>query len=87
MLGEAFGETLAGQRAVDLTEQRTRLDFAQTIRWLVDEVYPDARVIRLVMDNLNTHTAAILHRLHWRSWWAWRRVPTRFPMQAALSNP
>jgi len=44
-----------------MTEQRTRLDFAQTIRWLVDEVYPEARVIRLVMDNLNTHSAASLY--------------------------
>ncbi len=56
-----FVEPLAGRRAVELTEQRTKLDFAQTIRWLVDEVYPEARVIRLVMDNLNTHTAASLY--------------------------
>jgi DDE superfamily endonuclease len=56
-----FVEPLAGRRAVELTEQRTRLDFAQTLRWLVDEVYPQARVIRLVMDNLNTHTAASLY--------------------------
>jgi hypothetical protein len=44
-----------------MTQQCTRLDFAQTIRWLVDEVYPQARVIRLVMDHLNTHTAASLY--------------------------
>ena len=56
-----FVEPLAGRRAVELTEQRTRLDFAQAIRWLVDEVYPEARIIRLVMDNLNTHTAASLY--------------------------
>jgi DDE superfamily endonuclease len=56
-----FVEPLAGFRAVEMTEQRTRLDFAQTMRWLVDEVYPDAQVIRLVMDNLNTHTAASLY--------------------------
>lgn len=56
-----FVEPLAGLRCVDMTQQRTRLDFAQTMRWLVDEVYPDARVIRLVMDNLNTHTAASLY--------------------------
>jgi len=56
-----FVEPLAGRRCVELTQQRTRLDFAQTIRWLVDEVYPEARVIRLVMDNLNTHTAASLY--------------------------
>jgi hypothetical protein len=51
----------AGLRCVEMTEQRTRMDFAQTIRWLVDEVYPQARVIRLVMDNLNTHPAASLY--------------------------
>jgi len=56
-----FVEPLAGRRYVEMTERRTRLDFAQTIRWLVDEVYPDARIIRLVMDNLNTHTAASLY--------------------------
>ena len=56
-----FVEPLAGRRALELTEQRTRLDFAQTLRWLVDEVYPEARVIRLVMDNLNTHTPASLY--------------------------
>jgi hypothetical protein len=56
-----FVEPLAGLRCVEMTQQRTRLDFAQTIRWLVDEVYPEARVIRLVMDNLNTHTAASLY--------------------------
>ncbi len=57
-------EPLAGRRCVEMTEHRTRLDFAQTIRWLVDEVYPDARVIRLVMDNLNTHTAASLYEAY-----------------------
>jgi DDE superfamily endonuclease len=56
-----FVEPLAGLRCVEMTQQRTRLDFAQTIRWLVDEVYPQARVIRLVLDNLNTHTAASLY--------------------------
>jgi DDE superfamily endonuclease len=56
-----FVEPLVGHRAVEMTEHRTRLDFAQTIRWLVDEVYPNVRVIRVVMDNLNTHTAASLY--------------------------
>jgi hypothetical protein len=56
-----FVEPLAGRRAVELTEQRTKLDCAQTIRCLVDSVSPQARVNRLVMDNLNTHTAASLY--------------------------
>jgi hypothetical protein len=56
-----FVEPLAGFRCLEMTTQRTRLDFARATRWLVDEVYPDASVIRLVMDNLNTHNAASLY--------------------------
>src|SRR5260370_28782861 len=56
-----FVEPLAGRRCVEITEHRPRLDFAQTIRWLVDQVYPQGPVIRLVMDNLNTHTAPNLY--------------------------
>ncbi len=56
-----FVEPQAGFRCVEMTDQRTRLDFAQTMRWLVDEMYPDVKRIRLVMDNLNTHTAASLY--------------------------
>jgi len=44
-----FVEPLAGRRAVELSEQRTRLDFAQTIRWLVDSVYPEARVYNFTL--------------------------------------
>lgn len=56
-----FVEPQAGFRCMEMSEQRTRLDFAQTMRWLVDEIYPDAEQIRLVLDNLNTHTAASLY--------------------------
>ena len=56
-------EPLAGWRYVEVTERRTALDFAQQMRWLVDEAYPDAKVIRVVLDNLNTHTAASLYAL------------------------
>jgi len=56
-----FVEPLAGFRCLEMTEQRTRLDFARAMRWLVDEIYPESTVIRLVMDNLNTHTAASLY--------------------------
>ena len=38
-----------------MTERRTAVDFAHQMRWLVDEAYPDAEVVRLVLDNLNTH--------------------------------
>jgi len=59
-----FVEPLAGFRCLEMSERRTRLDFAQTIRWLVDEIYPQAQRIRLVMDNLNTHTAASLYEAY-----------------------
>ena len=36
-------------------------DYAKVVRWLVDEVYPQAEYIRLVQDNLNTHTPAALY--------------------------
>jgi hypothetical protein len=54
-------EPLAGWRHVEVTERRTTLDFAQQMRWLVDEAYPNVQVIRVVLDNLNTHTTASLY--------------------------
>jgi DDE superfamily endonuclease len=54
-------EPLAGWRHVEVTQRRTTLDFAQQMRWLADEAYPDAQVIRVVLDNLNTHTTASLY--------------------------
>ena len=50
-----------GQRFVRITERRTMQDFAQCMKWLVDEVYPDAKIIQLVLDNLNTHKPASLY--------------------------
>jgi hypothetical protein len=50
-----------GWHHVEVTEHRTALDFAQQLRWLVDEAYPDAEVIRVVLDNLNTHGPASLY--------------------------
>jgi hypothetical protein len=46
---------------VEVTTQRTMQDYAQIVRWLVDEVYPQAEYIRLVQDNLNTHTSGALY--------------------------
>ena len=54
-------EPLAGWRHVEVTEHRTMKDFAQQMKWLVDEQYPEAEVIRIVMDNLNTHKPASLY--------------------------
>jgi hypothetical protein len=48
-------EPLAGHRQVKVTERRTAVDFAQLIQALVNEHYPHAEKIVLVMDNLNTH--------------------------------
>ena len=48
---------LEGWRRVDVTKQRTKVDWARQIQRLVDEDYPDKRVV-LVMDNLNTHAPA-----------------------------
>ena len=54
-------EPLAGWRHVAVTERRTMQDFAHQMRWLVDEAYPEAQVVRLVLDNLNTHRTASLY--------------------------
>lgn len=56
-----FTEPQAGFRHINVTEQRTMKDFAHQMKWLVDECYPQAEVIRVVMDNLNTHKAASLY--------------------------
>ena len=58
-----FFEPLRGWRRIDVTEQRTAVDWAQQIKKLVDEDYPQATTIRLVMDNLNTHTGASLYKV------------------------
>lgn len=54
-------EPQVGWRHVAVTEQRTMIDFAQQMKWLVDGKYPEATVIRIVMDNLNTHEPASLY--------------------------
>jgi DDE superfamily endonuclease len=52
---------VGGWRQVAVTEQRTKRDFAQQMKALVDEHFPAAEVIRVVLDNLNTHTPAALY--------------------------
>jgi DDE superfamily endonuclease len=56
-----FCEPKAGWRHVTVTERRTKKDWAACIRELVDVHYPHANKIRLVLDNLNTHTGASLY--------------------------
>jgi hypothetical protein len=54
-------EPLRGWRHVKVTERRTRQDYAECVRQLVDVYYPKVRKIRLVQDNLNTHDGASLY--------------------------
>lgn len=54
-------EPLAGRRHVQITERRTRQDWARFIRDLVEVHYPDAEQVVLVLDNLNTHVAGALY--------------------------
>jgi hypothetical protein len=56
-------EPLAGRRYTMVAAQRTKQEWAQFIRRLSDESYPDAEKIVLVMDNLNTHTLAALYEV------------------------
>lgn len=56
-----FGEPQAGWRHIDVTARRTKRDFAPQMKWLVDQCYPEAEVIRVVMDKLHTHKWASLY--------------------------
>src|SRR5258708_14571495 len=53
-----FFEPLVAWRHVHTTQQRTAQDFAHAMQWLVETGYPNVRCVHLVLDNLNTHTAA-----------------------------
>jgi len=57
----AFCEAHAGWRHIAVTERHTKQDFAAQMKWLVDEHYPQAERIRVVMDNLSTHRPAALY--------------------------
>lgn len=57
----AFFEPKRGFRRVEVSERRTAKDFALAMKRLVDELYPQAKTVRLVLDNLNTHTPAALY--------------------------
>jgi transposase len=54
-------EPLRGRRHVAVTERRTRKDWARQIKKMLDDRYPEATKVRLVMDNLNTHNVASLY--------------------------
>jgi transposase len=56
-----FFEPFTGQRHVKVTATRTRLDWAEAMRALSDEIHPEAEQIIVVLDNLNTHTPAAFY--------------------------
>lgn len=56
-----YFQPLAGWRHVEVTDQRTKKDFAGCMKNLVDVHFPDAERIRVVIDNLNIHTPAALY--------------------------
>ncbi len=57
-------EPLTGRRHVEVTERRTRQDWARFIKGMLDERHPAATKVRLVMDNLNTHAIASLYETY-----------------------
>jgi hypothetical protein len=57
-----FFEPLTGKRYLQVTDRRTRQDWAEAMRQLADVHYPDAEVIVIVLDNLNTHSPASFYQ-------------------------
>ena len=56
-----FTEPLAGWRYSEAFEHRTKIDWVQRVKWVLDNQYPDAEKVVLVMDNLNTHVISSLY--------------------------
>ncbi|BAZ19451.1 transposase [Kalymmatonema gypsitolerans NIES-4073] len=56
-------QPLAGWRHIEVTQQRTKVDFAFQMKDLVDVHFPNAQLIRLVVDNLNIHNPAALYEV------------------------
>jgi hypothetical protein len=54
-------EPLVGWRPIAVTERHTKQDYARCLQWLVDMAFPQAKSIRLVQDNLNTHQPSALY--------------------------
>ena len=57
-------EFKAGRRTTRVTYRRTKRDFAKFIKHLVDRVYSDVEILRLVVDNLNTHNETALYETY-----------------------
>ncbi len=58
-----FTEPLGQWREAHALPQRTSEDWAKQMKWLIDDVYPNAEKIVLVMDNLNTHSTASFYKV------------------------
>ena len=56
-----YDPQMKGWRHIETAEQRTRIDWEHQIDQLLTDYYPEAERIRLIMDNLNTHTLASLY--------------------------
>jgi len=56
-----ISEPLLGWRHVRVTERRTAVDFAEVLRWVVEDLHPDAERVVLVTDNLNIHGPGSLY--------------------------
>jgi hypothetical protein len=56
-----ISEPLLGWRAVQVTARRTAVDFAEVLRWVAEDLHPDADRVVLVTDNLNTHGPGCLY--------------------------
>lgn len=82
-------EPLGGRRHVRVTDRRTIPDFANQMKYLCDEMYPEAEVIRVVLDNLNTHALGSLFAAYPpdEAWRLARRLEFHFtPKHASWLN-
>lgn len=57
-----FSAPLLGWRHVAVTDQRTQMDYAKQMKWLVEVAFPEAIKVRVVQDNLNTHVKSALYK-------------------------
>jgi hypothetical protein len=55
-------EPLVGKRYLKVTHQRKKEDFAEFVRYILEDLYPEAEKVRLVLDNLNTHKPSSLYK-------------------------
>lgn len=58
---DEIGVTRPTIERIRITSRRRMREFAECMRWLVDEVHPEAEVIQVILDNLNTHKPASLY--------------------------